>query len=368
MGFLDSGIGEGLNQASDTILNTGMQVMKFKQDKMIQEQHLAMEQDRIARENKLTDMKTAQLQEDIKLIDVDDQLDRLGFKSPEEKQWWYSQPEIQLDIEEVCGRKTLQKKKAIDHFLAIGKQPEKNIELGNIRANVYNKQIEQITQQLTNPESKLKPEQTETLTKQLEVLKQQRTALVNQVKMEQRKLNGQDKKPYKIGQILPQRTEGNRNITQQVVGYDDNDMPVLETISTAPRYKESSGGNKTDKERDKTARRIDEHIRVSYDNREKEIRTRIEKLTASGEKEDLKKVPELERILADINTQREKALSVKYQLLNGEIDKVEWGGKKERITTPKKYKTAEEVRSDFKTGKIKEVEATKILQSQFGMK
>lgn len=191
MGFWDSGISQGLNQATGTMLNTGMQLYQHKAKQAIQQEQLRIEQEESARRNKLLDMEIAQKQDDTRLIDVEDQLDRIGFKSPEEKQWWYSQPEIQLDIQEFGGRKTLQKKKAIDHLINIAKDPAKNIELGNIRLTNYSKQIDSIEQQLADPESKLKPEQVDTLNKQLAVLKQQRITSINHIAQEQKKIQGE---------------------------------------------------------------------------------------------------------------------------------------------------------------------------------
>ncbi len=60
MGLLDSGIGEGLNQASGTVLQTGMQLTKFKQDQLFQQQKLSMEQAHADRVNKMLDNQLAQ--------------------------------------------------------------------------------------------------------------------------------------------------------------------------------------------------------------------------------------------------------------------------------------------------------------------
>ncbi len=63
------------------------------------------------------------------------------------------------------------------------------------------------------------------------------------------KIKGRTNEPYKVGQILPSRDSGSQHITQQVQGYDEKGMPVLQTIDTAPRYKPDSGGGVSPQEK-----------------------------------------------------------------------------------------------------------------------
>jgi hypothetical protein len=50
MGFWDSGISQGLNQATGTMLQTGMGMMKYNQNKLIQDQAMKIRQEQAARE------------------------------------------------------------------------------------------------------------------------------------------------------------------------------------------------------------------------------------------------------------------------------------------------------------------------------
>jgi len=43
-----------------------------------------------------------------------------------------------------------------------------------------------------------------------------------------------DKRPYKVGQILPAERNGNVFETKQVTGYDDKNMPIFKTIAKSP--------------------------------------------------------------------------------------------------------------------------------------
>jgi hypothetical protein len=60
------------------------------------------------------------------------------------------------------------------------------------------------------------------------------------------KIKGRKDEPYKVGQILPGIEEGDKHVTKQVTGYDNNGMPILKTISTAPRYKPDNGNKPVD--------------------------------------------------------------------------------------------------------------------------
>lgn len=186
MGLLDSGIGEGLNQASGTILQTGMNLMKFKQDKLMQEQKLQIEQDHVSRANKLLDMQIAEKQKLEELVPIEETLSKFGFKSPEEHQLFISK--VPLDIEQIGGVNYIPRGKGIVALQKHSSDPEFNIQLGEIRTSNFNKTITEIDNQLGSPDSKLKPEQVQQLQKQRAALVTQRTQTANAMKIEQLKL------------------------------------------------------------------------------------------------------------------------------------------------------------------------------------
>jgi hypothetical protein len=63
MGFFDSGIPQGLNQASDTLLRTGMGMMKYNQDKLIQDQAMKIRQEEADRERIAFERQEAAIKE-----------------------------------------------------------------------------------------------------------------------------------------------------------------------------------------------------------------------------------------------------------------------------------------------------------------
>ncbi len=63
MGFLTSGIPQGLNQASDTLLRTGMGMMHYNQDKLIQDQTMKLRQEEADRERISFERKEAAIKE-----------------------------------------------------------------------------------------------------------------------------------------------------------------------------------------------------------------------------------------------------------------------------------------------------------------
>jgi hypothetical protein len=63
MGFLDSGIPQGLNQASDTLLRTGMGMMHYNQNKLIQDQAMKIRQEQADREKIAFERQEAAIQE-----------------------------------------------------------------------------------------------------------------------------------------------------------------------------------------------------------------------------------------------------------------------------------------------------------------
>jgi len=63
MGFLDSGIPQGLNQASDTLLRTGMGMMHYNQNKLIQDQAMKIRQEQADREKIAFERQEAAIKE-----------------------------------------------------------------------------------------------------------------------------------------------------------------------------------------------------------------------------------------------------------------------------------------------------------------
>ncbi|MFA5340415.1 MAG: hypothetical protein WC332_01435 [Clostridia bacterium] len=203
MGFLDSGIGEGLNQATGTISKTALNLAELqqqgrhmraledesKQRVALEGQRLNMQIDQNDRENKILDMKIQQQEKENQLIPIEESLTRLGFSSPEEHKHFIEKLNP-LEVENIGGVNYISRKSGVDNFQKLAQDPEFNVSLGTIRMGNIDKGMKQIDAQLNNPESKLKPEQIVELQKQRVALVDQRTALANQVKMEQRKLKG----------------------------------------------------------------------------------------------------------------------------------------------------------------------------------
>jgi hypothetical protein len=63
MGFFDSGIAQGLNQASDTLLRTGMGMMHYNQNKLIQDQAMKIRQEQADREKIAFERQEAAIKE-----------------------------------------------------------------------------------------------------------------------------------------------------------------------------------------------------------------------------------------------------------------------------------------------------------------
>lgn len=63
MGFWDSGISQGLNQATGTLLHTGMGMMKYNQDKLIQDQSMKIHQEQADRQRIAFEREEAAIKE-----------------------------------------------------------------------------------------------------------------------------------------------------------------------------------------------------------------------------------------------------------------------------------------------------------------
>jgi len=259
MGFLNSGIAEGLNQTTGNMVNMGMQLYQHKAQQAIQQERLRVEQETATRRNKLLDMQIAQQQKETELIPIETQLTKLGFTSPEEHQLFMSK--IPLDIEEVAGTKYVQRKKGVEHFSKLAADPEFNIDLGNIRT----KNIDKALAQLSNPDTiaKLKPEELQKVEQQKAALIEQKTMLANQMKIEQLKIKG--------GRLInvPQGTKTIDPITGEtvadnpkeeeglvVVGHDVLDKKTRKRVYRAP-FAPTSSSQESGKLTDIQKKRID---------------------------------------------------------------------------------------------------------------
>ena len=259
MGFLNSGIAEGLNQTTGNMVNMGMQLYQHKAQQAIQQERLRVEQETATRRNKLLDMQIAQHQKETELIPIETQLTKLGFTSPEEHQLFMSK--IPLDIEEVAGTKYVQRKKGVEHFTKLAADPEFNIDLGNIRTKNIDKELAQ----LSNPETtaKLKPEELQKVEQQKTALIEQKTMLANQMKIEQLKIKG--------GRLInvPQGTKTIDPVTGEtvadnpkeeeglvVVGHDVLDKKTRKRVYRAP-FAPSASSQEAGKLTDIQKKRID---------------------------------------------------------------------------------------------------------------
>ena len=259
MGFLNSGIAEGLNQTTGNMVNMGMQLYQHKAQQAIQQERLRVEQETATRRNKLLDMQIAQHQKETELIPIETQLTKLGFTSPEEHQLFMSK--IPLDIEEVAGTKYVQRKKGVEHFTKLAADPEFNIDLGNIRTKNIDKELAQ----LSNPETtaKLKPEELQKVEQQKTALIEQKTMLANQMKIEQLKIKG--------GRLInvPQGTKTIDPVTGEtvadnpkeeeglvVVGHDVVDKKTRKRVYRAP-FAPSASSQEPGKLTDIQKKRID---------------------------------------------------------------------------------------------------------------
>jgi hypothetical protein len=125
--------------------------------------------------------------------------------------------------------------------------------------------------------------------------------------------------------------------------------------------KGSGTESQSDKSTDKALKRIDDFIK-GYDS---QITIFEKRLEAAEKAEDEEEITKWTNAINDHQEQKSKAINTKNQVLNGTLapDAIVWGGNKS--TT---YKTADDVKAAFKSGKIKEAEAVKILKDKFGMK
>ena len=225
----------GQSNLQDTMQNLTNTALNIRQMQN-QEQHMrAIEahQDQaleLQRQNTEAErLKAQEYKRQQELIDIDNELGRMGFTSPEIA---YFKKKAGLHVENVGGRDYIQRGVGTKLFMDAAKDPQSNIEVGTIRIGNLDKQIAQLetamagggqgvggsgnnsNTQGNKPAMKLKPEQVQQLGVQLQQLREQRTQLVNNMKIEQRKLDAQ----LKAKRYLPNSPNGMFDTeTQQVV-------------------------------------------------------------------------------------------------------------------------------------------------------
>lgn len=204
MGFFDSGIAEGLNQTTGQMLHTGMQIYQHKAQQAIQQERLRIDQEQLniakntaEQSTRLHKIQADALERENELIDVDDSLDKLGFRYQEEKEFFYKKALPYID--NIGGARYLSRGNGKKVIGEVSKSPEDNLELGDIRIRNINKDIEGIQTQLSNPDGKIKPEQAQELITKKETLITERTQIARAIKKEQDKVlyNTDDLKEYK---------------------------------------------------------------------------------------------------------------------------------------------------------------------------
>lgn len=197
-----------------------MRAIEARQDQALELQRQNTEAERL---------KAQEYKKQQELIDIDNELGRMGFTSPEIA---YFKKKAGLHVENVGGRDYIQRGVGTKLFMDVAKDPQSNIEVGTIRIGNLDKQIAQLetamagggqgvggsgnnsNTQGNKPAMKLKPEQVQQLGVQLQQLRDQRTQLVNNMKIEQRKLDAQ----LKAKRYLPNSPNGMFDTeTQQVV-------------------------------------------------------------------------------------------------------------------------------------------------------
>ena len=225
----------GQSNLQDTMQNLTNTALNIRQMQN-QEQHMrAIEahQDQaleLQRQNTEAErLKAQEYKRQQELIDIDNELGRMGFTSPEIA---YFKKKAGLHVENVGGRDYIQRGVGTKLFMDAAKDPQSNIEVGTIRIGNLDKQIAQLetamagggqgvggsgnnsNTQGNKPAMKLKPEQVQQLGVQLQQLREKRTQLVNNMKIEQRKLDAQ----LKEKRYLPNSPNGMFDTeTQQVV-------------------------------------------------------------------------------------------------------------------------------------------------------
>jgi hypothetical protein len=359
MGFFDSGIADGLNQTTGHMVNMGMQVARFKQDQLVQDQTMRLRQEAAERER----IAFARQEAAIKEKEARD-----NTVVPASKYWPKIRqfPSFRQSLKEGFEALNLPYEETPDGDIlgkyGHGQEVLKWIYNADERAEKQAKGVyaDLQTQKMVIIEqlkTAKKPEEVKTLNDQLEALSLQQGQVLGSTWDVQKKMLEEQGKPPKAP-------------TQVIVGdeikYRDENGNFVEGLG-GPRYKPDKGRDpevKADKEIDKADKRIQGVIN-GYD---AQIAIFEKKLAAAEKAEDDKAIKRWTDSIDNFQQEKSKAINTQNQLRNGTLppDKIMWGGDKGNSTGT--YKTADDVKAAFKSGKIKEAEAVKILKDKFGMK
>jgi hypothetical protein len=134
----------------------------------------------------------------------------------------------------------------------------------------------------------------------------------------------EEKKPYKVGQILPNQIIGDTTVSLQVTGFDEEGMPTFRQVAGGPRYKPPAEGGVIPAEK-KAAKEAEEAYKTaatgvsSYIAKTKEDRAKWYAAlgkTKKGSEDEKKITAELE----NFDTQLSTAQATLDGLRNKEID------------------------------------------------
>jgi hypothetical protein len=358
MGFLTSGIPQGLNQASDTLLRTGMGMMHYNQNKLIQDQAMKIRQEQADREKIAFERQEAAIQEQDARYNAVVPASKYFSKIREFPSYRQSLIEgfkaLNLPYEETPDGDVIGKyghgMEVMKWIYASGERAEKQAK--GVFGDLQNKKMTLLEQLPTVK----KPEEAKAIQDQIAQISEQQAQVIGSTWDVQKKMLEEQGKPPKAP-------------TQVIVGdeikYRDENGNFVEGLG-GPRYKPDKGRDpevKADKEIDKADKRIQGVIN-GYD---AQIDIFEKKLAAAEKAEDSKAIKRWSDSIDNFQKEKSKAINTQNQLRNGTLppDKIMWGGNKVQTTTT--YKTADDVKAAFKSGKIKEAEAVKILKDKFGM-
>lgn len=197
----DVGMWQGLEKATGVMANTGMDLLRMKQQEnqqAIQNEYakarLQMEQERADRERKAAELQRKKMEDDEKLIDVDENLSAYGLSSPKEIE--YMKRRAIVDIEKIGGRDYIKKSRGRETFQKDIRDPQVQYDIGNMKIENIDEQVQQIDAQLKNPEAKLKPEQVKQMSEQRMMLMKARTNIANGIKSAEAQLKIKEELPY----------------------------------------------------------------------------------------------------------------------------------------------------------------------------
>lgn len=197
----DVGMWQGLEKATGVMANTGMDLLRMKQQENQQaiqnedaKARLQMAQEQADRERKAAELQRKKMEDDEKLIDVDENLSAYGISSPKEIE--YMKRRAIVDIEKIGGRDYIKKSRGRETFQKDIRDPQVQYDIGNMKIENIDEQVQQIDAQLKNPEAKLKPEQVKQMSEQRMMLMKARTNIANGIKSAEAQLKIKEEMPF----------------------------------------------------------------------------------------------------------------------------------------------------------------------------